>query len=115
MNFAHKLMHKEKEKINKRAKTYDFRAVGSEPKQNRKQGCENFWSYMIILNYSNWSNTRLNERIELIMKEKYISYLFSFARILFWMWYLTLYVIDWENINSFLKVPKIERKALAIF
>ena len=41
-NFAHKLMHKEKEKINKRAKTYDFRAVGSEPKQNRKQGCEKF-------------------------------------------------------------------------
>ena len=42
VNFAHKLMHKEKEKINKRAKTYDFRAVGSEPKQNRKQGCEKF-------------------------------------------------------------------------
>ena len=43
-NFAHKQTHKEKEKINKRAKTYDFRAIGSyiEPKQYGNQGCNHF-------------------------------------------------------------------------
>ena len=67
------------------------------------------WLFRII-----WINHILGLKNEL-QKNNEIFCIYSVFLEYFLECDIQLYVIDWENINSVLKVPKIERKALAIF